>query len=113
MKLTLRVWIALLVAANLAAACVVYDPALYPSSNYDRAWNAALGGAQDAGVTITQVEPERGFIRGTRNGLDVTVSVARQADGTVRVQFNSKGDERNDPQLANRFSQAYERRMGR
>lgn len=110
----LRTRIAMLVAACITAACVVYAPApYYYGSNYDRAWNAALGGAQDAGVTITQVEPENGFIRGTRNGIDVTVQVARQPDGSVRVQFDTRGDTRNDPQLANRFSQAYDRRMGR
>ena len=114
MKLTLRSRIALLVTACMTAACVAYEPApYYGSSNYDRAWNAALGGVQDAGVTVTQAEPANGFIRGTRNGIDVTVSVVRQADGSVRVQFNSKGNTQNDPQLADRFSQAYERRMGR
>lgn len=113
MNLKLRTRITLFVAACITAACVVYAPAPYYGSNYDRAWNAALGGVQDAGVTITQAEPENGFIRGTRNGIDVTVKVARQADGSVRVQFDTKGDTRNDPQLANRFSHAYDRRMGR
>lgn len=108
-----RTWISMLIAASITAACVAYVPAPYYGSNYDRAWNAALGGVQDAGVTITQAEPENGFIRGTRNGIDVIVNVVRQADGSVRVQFDTKGDNRNDPQLADRFSQAYDRRMGR
>jgi hypothetical protein len=107
----LRTRITLFFAASITAACVAYAP--YPGSNYDRAWNAALGGVQDAGVTLTQAEPENGFIRGTRNGIDVTVKVVRQADGSVRVQFDTKGDIRNDPQLGDRFSQAYDRRMGR
>lgn len=113
MNTKLRTRITLLVAASITAACVAYAPAPYPGSNYDRAWSAALGGVQDAGVTITQTSPENGLIRGTRNGIDVTVIVVRQADGSVRVQFDSKGDIRNDPQLSDRFSQAYDRRMGR
>lgn len=111
MNLKLRTRITLLVAASITAACVAYAP--YLGSNYDRAWSAALGGVQDAGVTVTQTSPENGFIRGFRNGIEVTITVVRQADGSVRVQFDSKGDMRNDPQLSDRFSQAYDRRMGR
>jgi len=96
------------------SGCVVYEPA-YPvaPSNFDRAWNAALGGAQDAGVRVTSAEPATGLIRGTKDGIDVTVVVARQADGSVRVQFDAKGPTQRDPELGNRFSQAYDRRMGR
>lgn len=110
MGLALRHRIALAVAICFVAACETYVPT---SSTYDRAWNAALGAVQDAGVTITQAEPMNGLIRGTKSGIDVAVSVTRQADGSVRVQFDSKGDKRNDPQMPERFSQAYERRMGR
>ena len=35
-----------------------------------------------------------------------------QADGSVRVQFNTKGPAQQDPGLGDRFSQAYDRRMG-
>jgi hypothetical protein len=31
----------------------------------------------------------------------------------VRVQFDAKGATQRDPGLSNRFSQAYDRRMGR
>jgi hypothetical protein len=48
-----------------------------------------------------------------KDGIDVTVAVARQADGSVRVQFDAKGATHQDPGLGERFSQAYERRMGR
>ena len=41
----------------------------------------------------------------------LTSARARQADGTVRVQFDGRGPEQR--QLSERFSQAYERRMGR
>jgi hypothetical protein len=109
----LRTSITLFIAASLTAACVAYAPYQYPGANYDRAWNAALGGVQDAGVHVTQAEQENGLIRGSRNGIEVIVNLVRQADGSVRVQFDTKGDIRNDPRLADRFSQAYDRRMGR
>ena len=98
------------------AGCVVYEPVpVYPAapSNFDRAWNAALGGVQDAGVQVTSAEPATGLIRGAKDGIDVTVVVGRQADGSVRVQFDAKGPTQRDPGLADRFSRAYERRMGR
>lgn len=98
------------------AGCVVYEPVpAYPAgaSNFDRAWSAALGGVQDAGVQVTSAEPATGLIRGAKDGIDVTVVVARQADGSVRVQFDAKGATQRDPGLSNRFSQAYDRRMGR
>jgi len=111
-------------ASALLAGCATEEPPpppppspvpyyVVPQSNFDRAWNAALGGAQDAGVQMTTVDRATGLMRGTKDGIDVTVSVVRQADGSVRVQFDSKGPTEKDPGLANRFSQAYDRRMGR
>ena len=95
--------------------CVVYEPYpgyYYPGgNNFDRAWNAALGAVQDAGMQVQSSDPSTGVIRSASNAGDAVVTVARQADGTVRVQFNSKGPAQQE--LAGRFSQAYERRMGR
>jgi hypothetical protein len=105
--------IACCLAAVCLNGCVVYEPVpAYPAgpSNFDRAWQAAMGGAQDAGVQITSAEPSTGVIRGTKDGSDVSVVVARQANGSVRVQFDSNSK---DAGLADRFSRAYERRMGR
>ncbi|WP_341676699.1 hypothetical protein [Niveibacterium sp. SC-1] len=110
MPFPLRSRLASLAAGLLLAGCVVYDtppPAPQPSK-YDRAWNAALAGAQDAGIAITQVDPAAGTIRGNKNGVPANVSVTRQAGGGVEVRFDSK-----DAALAERFSQAYDRRMGR
>jgi hypothetical protein len=108
--------LALILGSASLPGCVVYEPvpAYYPGgSNFDRAWNAALGAAQDAGVQVTSAEPTSGLIRGTKEGIDVVVTVARQADGSVRVQFDAKGPTQKDPGLADRFSRAYDRRMGR
>jgi hypothetical protein len=98
------------------AGCVVYEPVpgYYPGgTNFDRAWSAALGALQDAGVQVISAEPNAGLIRGLKNGIDVVTTVARQADGSVRVQFDAKGLTQQDPGLGDRFSRAYDRRMGR
>jgi len=106
--------VAAVLAGVLLAGCVAYEPMYYPGgSNFDRAWNAALGGTQDAGVQVASAEPATGLIRGTKDGIDVIVTVARQGDGSVRVQFDAKGPTQKDPGLADRFSRAYDRRMGR
>ena len=52
-------------------------------------------------------------MRGSRSGINVTGSVLTQADGSVRVQFDTSGATNRDPALISRVSNAYERRMGR
>lgn len=111
-----KVTAALGLLGSVLAGCVVYQPVAVPPagpSAFDRAWNAALGGVQDAGVQVASADPATGLIRGGRDGIDVTVVVARQADGSVRVQFNATGATQRDPGLSSRFSEAYDRRMGR
>src|SRR5262245_53431244 len=110
----LFLFLVLCAGSSLVGGCY-YPVAVQPGApaSFERSWNAALGGVQDAGVQVTSSDPNTGLIRGTRDGIDVTVVVARQADGSVRVQFDSKGPTQRDPGLADRFSQAYDRRMGR
>ena len=103
-------------AATLLGGCVVYEPvpAGYGTpASFDRSWNAAVGAMREQGVTIIQEDRGAGVVRGTRGGINVTGSVRPQADGSVRVQFDAKGATQRDPGLSNRFSQAYDRRMGR
>ena len=102
-----------LVASLAVAGCVVYEAVPAYPSTYDRAFSAALGGLQDVGVVVSSTDAGSGVIRGSRDGIEVTVTVVRQADGRTRVQFDSRGPAGRDPALADRFSQAYERRMGR
>jgi hypothetical protein len=66
---------------------------------------------RDQGLTLSQQDPGSGTIVGALGGDVVTASVRQQADGSVVVQFNSKGAR--DPQLLDRISYSYERRMGR
>jgi len=105
------------VLAGLPLAGCVYAP--YPyyytsySSSYDRAWSASAGAVRDAGVQVNSEDFNAGLITGSTNGIAVTVSVVRLADGRVQVKFDAKGPTDRDPNLSERFSQAYERRMGR
>lgn len=106
---------ALIALVSLPLAGCVYAPYpyYYYAPNYDRAWNASIGAVRDAGVRVMSEDYGTGVIRGMTNDVDVTVAVERLPDGRVRVQFDSKGATDRDPGLAERFSQAYERRMGR
>jgi len=105
------------VLTALWGGCVVYEPVYVPSSSYsssyDRVWDSALGAAEDAGVKITSTERTTGIIRGVTSSADVTISVITQADGRTRVEFTSKGPKGQDPDLNDRFTRFYNRRMGR
>jgi hypothetical protein len=100
----------------LLSSCEVYEPVptYVPSpSKFDRAWNAAIAAAQDAGVRIIFEDRSKGVITGSRGDQDVTISVRTQADGSVRVELNTRGPTGSDPGLTERISRAYDRRMGR
>ena len=105
--------IALMFAAVVAlSGCVVYDP-YYPygqpgPSTYDRSWTALTGALQDQGAQITRADRSAGVIEARIGERTVTASILTQADGTVRVAYNTSSTE-----LANRISSAYEARMGR
>ena len=110
------VWLVSLVIlfATALTGCVVYEPVPAPQpSAFDRAWNAALGAAQDEGVRITSEDRINGIIRGARDEQEVTINVRSQADGSVRVEMSARGPKGSDPGLAGRISRAYDRRMGR
>jgi len=110
----LRTFWGVLIATFLMTACVVSEPVPAPGpSTYDRAWNAALGALQDSGVQVTAADNASGQIRGVKGVLQVNVSVLRQADGRTRVQFDAKDLPPAEAGLPQRFSEAYERRMGR
>jgi hypothetical protein len=104
------------VAATIAlSACVVYEPVpTYQSPPvFERSWAAAIGALQDQGVTIIEQNRATGTVRGTRGAVGVVATVGTQADGRVRVEFNTSGATGSDPDLANRISASYNRRMGR
>jgi hypothetical protein len=109
-------FILMAIATALLGGCVVYEPVpgpAYYGSSYDRVWDSALGAAGDAGVRITSADRTTGIIRGVASSIDVTISVITQADGRIRVEFSSKAPKGPDTDLNERFTRAYNRRMGR
>ena len=117
LRVLLRSALCACLASATVAGCTYYQavPAA-PSgpSNFDRSWNAALGAADDLGVSVSTADRTSGFIYGTSpTGGNVTISVFTQADGRVRVEFNVRSPAGYDTDLANRLHGAYEARMGR
>ncbi len=95
------------------AAPYVVAPPPAPPSRFDRSWSAAVGAFEDQGVRITTEDRSAGVLRGTRDAIDVSAYVRTQADGSVRVEFNTAGATSRDPDLINRVTRSYDRRMGR
>lgn len=114
--------ISVMLALVILAGCYVYGPVppppppapvYYGAGTFERSWNAALDAMDDAGVRIVSADKNSGVIRGSRDGADTTITIRTQADGRVRVEFNSRGPSGQDHGLSDRIYQAYERRMGR
>jgi hypothetical protein len=114
----LLVAIAGLAAALLIGGCVAY-PYGYPAapppgpSNFDRAWDAALGAAADAGVQVSSADRASGRIAGSKAGAAVAITLQPQADGSVRVSFDAPTSRETNPPLNERWLASYQRRMGR
>ncbi len=109
--------IAGLAAALLIGGCVAYPygvPVTAPGpSNFDRAWDAALGAAADSGVQVGVADRASGRITGSKAGAAVTITLQTQADGTVRVGFSAPTASEVNPSLNERWLANYQRRMGR
>jgi hypothetical protein len=80
-------------------------------ASFDRSFAATAGAMRDEGLAITLEDRNAGTVVGRLDGATVTANVRTQADGSVRVQFDSR-DVR-DPALIERISRSYDRRMGR
>jgi hypothetical protein len=112
-----------LVVVTLAvlAGCTYYvaQPPTYASApppamaRFDRSWSAVVGAFGDEGVQVTSEDRNAGIVSGSRGGIDVTANVRAQADGSIRVELNTRGATERDPGLIDRISRAYDRRMGR
>lgn len=102
-------------AAGVAlSGCVAYTPAPppQPSAN-ERAYNAMLGAMSDQGVKLTEANPTTGVITGTRGSITVLATVTPRPDGSAQVEFKTRGNISEDPNLIERISSSYNARMGR
>jgi hypothetical protein len=78
-------------------------------SRYDQSWSAAIGAFADNGIKINIKDQKVGLIQGFRDGIEVSGNLRTQADGSVRVQFDTPGDS----VLVHDITNSYNRRMGR
>ncbi|RLA09139.1 MAG: hypothetical protein DRQ60_06135 [Gammaproteobacteria bacterium] len=82
-------------------------------NKFDQSWAAVSGALYDQGLLITSQNRSTGVVLANSPDIDVTATVFTQADGSVRVQFNTKGDINKDPMLIERVTRSYNARMGR
>ena len=111
--------LAFVTAVALLAGCAV---APYPYSvpttvstapSFDRSWDAALGAAADAGIQISSADRGSGRITGTKAGAAVTIELRPQADNSLKLSFDAPASKETNPTLGERWTAAYNRRMGR
>ncbi|MCB1773923.1 MAG: hypothetical protein KDI88_09925 [Gammaproteobacteria bacterium] len=100
------------------AGCTYYQvaPGTYsttPVSKFDRSWNAVIAAFDDQGVNVSHEDRGSGSIRGSKGVINVSADIRTQADGSIRVQFDTSGNTASDPGLIDRVSRAYDRHMGR
>jgi len=96
------------------SACTYYVPTTVPGApaSFDRSFSAASSAMRDNGLSVTVEDRSAGRVVGAASaGGSVSASVRSQADGSVRVQFDSQ--DLRDPTLLDRVVRAYEARMGR
>ena len=105
---------AIAIAAATLQGCEPYPAyTAAPVSKFDRVWDAAYGAAVDSGVRIQSADRATGFIRGTKDAVNVTIHVRAQADGSVIAEIKATGPSPQDKAVSQQLSHAYERRMGR
>ena len=107
--------VAALGAALVASGCY-YPPPAYPvpvaaPDSFDRSFSAAAGAMREQGLAIGTEDRAAGMIVGSAGSATVSASVRRQADGSVRVQFDATGAR--DPALIERISSSYDARIDR
>ena len=109
--------LAIVLLMLLFGGCTVYPtvPVAAPqpsSQNFDQAWAAAIGAMTDQKLTIMSQDRGSGVIRGNAGSITVTALLQAQANGTVRVAFETVGANE-DPGMGERLSESYVRRMAR
>ena len=115
----MKIFTIITLTVALMTGCTYYQtaPGIYSTtattSKFDQSWSATVGALSDQGVRITSQDRGAGVVQGTRDGIEVTGNVRTQADGSVRVQFDTSGATKRDPTLIKRITGSYNSRMGR
>lgn len=102
-------------ALTVALACTgcASEPEVPGAAKYDRAFDAAVGAAQDIGVDVTRADRAAGRIAGTKAGVEVSIWLQWQPNGSTKIEFNAPGGAETSPKLSDQWTAAYNRRMGR
>lgn len=116
---SIHIAVAMGFGAAALAGCTYYAPpytapyVVSTPASFDRSWDAAAAAMADNGVAIAAQDRGTGTLTGRRGGIEIVTNVRSQPDGSVRVEFNARGNVAEDPKLIERVSAAYDRRMGR
>ena len=74
---------------KLRESALRYVPA--PTGGFEHSWSAVLGAMVDEGVRIKAEDRASGTVHGMYDNIGVRSIVRTQADGSVRVEFNTSG----------------------
>jgi hypothetical protein len=83
------------------------EPGVPGAAKYDRAFNAALGAAGDAGIEVRTSDRAAGRIYGSKGGAEIMIWLQWQPNGSTKVEFSPSGV------IGQQWLSAYNRRMGR
>jgi len=111
----MKFFISLLIIV-LMSGCTYYQtaPNATPGmSKFDQSWNAANGAFTDQGVQLINQNRAAGVLQGNYNGANVTITLITQANGSVRVEFDTAGTSARSRSDIERIASSYNRRMGR
>jgi hypothetical protein len=106
--------IALTVTLLLSGCSSEPEPQPVPgAAQYQRAFDAALGAAGDAGIQVGSADRTAGRILGKKGEAEVSIWLQWQPDGKTKLEFTAPGSTETNPKLGERWLAAYQRRMGR
>ena len=108
----MKIFITLLIVLLLTSC--TYNQTAPPTVNkFDQSWSAASGALVDQGVNITSQNRGAGIVQGTIDGSVVKITLLSQANGSVRVEFDTSGTTKHDRAVIEQIASSYNRRMGR
>ncbi|BCG63178.1 MAG: hypothetical protein methR_P0872 [Methyloprofundus sp.] len=107
-------FIFIILSVALLAGCAARTPAVgaQAARTYDQSWSAAVDALRAQGVRITSQDRAAGVVEGVSKGVTIAANIKKQADGSARAQFNTKGTINSDPGLIRRITKSYNSGIG-